>query len=121
MVRSRRSRATTAIAVVAALAVIASACGSSAKKGGSNTNNGPTTTLGVVGNDESKLTPVAGGSLTYGIEADTSGGIRDVGLGPCDVDVKGGRILEPLAGTHRQSQHRLPERGQLTGGHAWVP
>ena len=49
MVRSRRSRATTAIAVVAALAVIASACGSSAKKGGSNTNTGPTTTLGVVG------------------------------------------------------------------------
>ena len=72
MVRSRRSRATTAIAVVAALAVIASACGSSSKKGGSNTNNGPTTTLGVVNNDTGP--GVRGGTLTYGIEADTSGG-----------------------------------------------
>ncbi|MDQ1455211.1 MAG: peptide/nickel transport system substrate-binding protein [Actinomycetota bacterium] len=62
------------MAVVAALAVIASACGSSAKKGGSNTNTGPTTTLGVVGGDDPNAKPVAGGSLTYGIEADTAGG-----------------------------------------------
>ncbi len=71
MVRSRRSRATTAIAVVAALAVIASACGSSSKKGAPNTNNGSTTTLGV-NNDTAP--GVRGGTLTYGIEADTSGG-----------------------------------------------
>jgi peptide/nickel transport system substrate-binding protein len=69
VVRSRRSRATTAIAVVAALAVIASACGSSSKKGGSNTNTGPSTTVGA-----DTATPVRGGHLTYGIEADTSGG-----------------------------------------------
>jgi peptide/nickel transport system substrate-binding protein len=73
VVRSRRSRATTAIAVVAALAVIASACGSSAKKGGSNTNPGPTTTIGVVGNNDNGP-GVRGGTVTYGIEADTSGG-----------------------------------------------
>jgi peptide/nickel transport system substrate-binding protein len=73
VVRSRRSRATTAIAVVAALAVIASACGSSSKKGGPSTNNGPTTTLGVVGNNDTGP-GVRGGTLTYGIEADTSGG-----------------------------------------------
>ena len=63
----------TVMTVVAALAVIASACGSSAKKGGSNNNSGPTTTLGVVGGTD-EGTPVAGGNLTYGIEADTSGG-----------------------------------------------
>jgi peptide/nickel transport system substrate-binding protein len=73
VIRSRRSRATTAIAVVAALAVIASACGSSSKKGSPNTNNGPTTTLGVVGNNDTGP-GVRGGTLTYGIEADTSGG-----------------------------------------------
>jgi peptide/nickel transport system substrate-binding protein len=59
---------TAAVAVVAALAVIASACGSSSKKGGSNTNTGSTTTV------PDNATPVRGGHLTYGIEADTSGG-----------------------------------------------
>ena len=73
MVRSRRSRATTAIAVVAALAVIASACGSSSKKGSPNNNSGPTTTLGVTGANDAGP-GVRGGTLTYGIEADTSGG-----------------------------------------------
>jgi peptide/nickel transport system substrate-binding protein len=52
--------------------VIASACGSSTKKGSPNTNNGPTTTLGVGNNDTGP--GVRGGTLTYGIEADTSGG-----------------------------------------------
>ena len=54
--------------------MIASACGSSAKKGGGSNQGGPTTTLGVVGQDDANLTPVPGGNLTYGIEADTSGG-----------------------------------------------
>ena len=52
--------------------MVASACGSSSKKGGSN-NNGPTTTIGLKGGGDTG-TPVEGGSLTYGIEADTSGG-----------------------------------------------
>jgi peptide/nickel transport system substrate-binding protein len=73
VVGSRRSRVTAAVAVVAALAVIASACGSSSKKGGSNTNSGSTTTLGVKGANDNGP-GVYGGSLTYGIEADTSGG-----------------------------------------------
>jgi peptide/nickel transport system substrate-binding protein len=53
--------------------VVASACGSSSKKGADNTNNGPTTTLGVQGAKDSGP-GVRGGSLVYGIEADTSGG-----------------------------------------------
>jgi len=59
----------TAVAIVAALAVITAACGSSSKNGSNNANNGPTTTAGP---DTAK--PVRGGNLTYGIEADTSGG-----------------------------------------------
>jgi peptide/nickel transport system substrate-binding protein len=53
--------------------VVASACGSSSKKGAGNTNNGPTTTLGVQGGKDAGP-GVRGGSLVYGIEADTSGG-----------------------------------------------
>ncbi len=64
---------TTAVAVVATLAVVASACGSSGKTTG-NTNNGPTTTLGVTGAGKDTGPGVRGGSLVYGIEADTSGG-----------------------------------------------
>ena len=73
MNRSRRSRALSAVAVVATIAVIASACGSSSKQGGSNTNNGPATTAGIH-DDSAGGTPVRGGSLTYALEADTSGG-----------------------------------------------
>ncbi len=73
MVRSRRSRATTALALVAALAVIASGCGSSSSKGSGGTNNGPTTTVGITGAGDNGP-GVRGGTLTYGIEADTSGG-----------------------------------------------
>src|SRR5689334_18109356 len=58
----------TAVAIVAALAVITAACGSSSKNG-SNSNTGPSTTAAP---DNAK--PVRGGNLTYGIEADTSGG-----------------------------------------------
>ena len=69
VVRSRRSRVARAIAIAAAVAVIASACGGSSSKKGSDTNNGPSTTAGP-----DTATPVRGGNLTYGIEADTSGG-----------------------------------------------
>jgi len=57
----------TGVAIVAALAVITAACGSSSKNGSNNTS-GPTTTVA------DNATPVRGGNLTYGIEADTSGG-----------------------------------------------
>ncbi|HEV7524176.1 MAG TPA: ABC transporter substrate-binding protein [Acidimicrobiia bacterium] len=64
-----------AVAAVAALAVVASACGGGSSKGGpAPTNGGPATTKGVADGSVTSATPVAGGSLTYGIEADTSGG-----------------------------------------------
>jgi peptide/nickel transport system substrate-binding protein len=52
--------------------MVAAACGSSSKKGGGST--GPATTGGIVGADDANLKPVRGGSLVYGLEADTSGG-----------------------------------------------
>ncbi len=62
-----------AVAVIAALSVIAAACGSSSKGTTPNTNAGPATTAGVTGGvDNAK--PVEGGSLVYGLEADTTGG-----------------------------------------------
>src|SRR5438270_6701582 len=54
------------------LVMVAAACGSSSK-GGSGPS-GPATTGGVVGGDDANLKPVPGGSLVYGLEADTSGG-----------------------------------------------
>ncbi len=64
----------TAIAAVAALAVIAAGCGSSSKNGsGTGTNTGTPTTHGLVGGSDTGP-GVRGGSLVYGIEADTSGG-----------------------------------------------
>ena len=77
MVRSRRSRVTTAVAVVATLAVIASACGSSAKKGNPNDNNAnPTTqtTSGMNGAPNDAGPPVPGGNVTMALIAESSGG-----------------------------------------------
>ena len=55
--------------------MIASACGSSSKTGKtSDTNAGPPTTKGITDGSASTGTPVRGGSLVYGLEADTSGG-----------------------------------------------
>jgi peptide/nickel transport system substrate-binding protein len=62
-----------AVAAIAALSVIASACGSSSKGTTPNTNSGPATTAGIVGGADTG-TPVRGGSLVYGLEADTAGG-----------------------------------------------
>jgi peptide/nickel transport system substrate-binding protein len=74
VVRSRRSRLATAVAAIAALAVVASACGSSSNNSSNNNNNGgPETTAGIH-DDSAGGTPVPGGSLVYGLEADTSGG-----------------------------------------------
>ncbi|HET9728373.1 MAG TPA: ABC transporter substrate-binding protein [Acidimicrobiia bacterium] len=56
-----------------ALALIASACGSSGSSGNKNNNKGPATTVGL-STGETGGTPVPGGSLTYGLEADTTGG-----------------------------------------------
>jgi peptide/nickel transport system substrate-binding protein len=52
--------------------MFAAACGSSSKKG--NQQPGPASTGGIVGADDSNAKPTPGGSLVYGIEADTSGG-----------------------------------------------
>ena len=55
--------------------MIASACGGSSGKGGTPaTNAGPPTTKGITDGSKSDATPVRGGSLVYGLEADTSGG-----------------------------------------------
>ena len=75
MVRSRRSRWLTSVAAVAALAVIASACGGgSSGKTTSTTSGGPATTAGIADGGKSTAKPAYGGSVTYGLEADTSGG-----------------------------------------------
>jgi peptide/nickel transport system substrate-binding protein len=66
------ARISKAVAGLLAFVVIAAACGSSSKSG-STTSAGPATTAGLKGGgNEGK--PVEGGSLVYGIEADTSGG-----------------------------------------------
>ena len=52
--------------------MLATACGSSGSSGKAS-DNGPATTAGVTGG-ENEGTPVPGGELTYGLEADTSGG-----------------------------------------------
>ena len=54
------------------LVMVAAACGSSSKSGGGKT--GPATTGGIVGAEDPNAKPVMGGSLVYGLEADTSGG-----------------------------------------------
>ena len=71
---TRRSfwRRPRAIALVLTLVMFAAACGSSSK--GSNANKGPATTGGVVNGDDPNAKPTPGGSLVYGLEADTSGG-----------------------------------------------
>jgi peptide/nickel transport system substrate-binding protein len=53
--------------------MVVAACGSSSKKGASGSSGGPATTGGVSGGQDTG-TPVKGGSLVYGLEADTSGG-----------------------------------------------
>jgi peptide/nickel transport system substrate-binding protein len=64
------SRGARATAIVLVLVMLAAACGSSSKKGGGTT---PASAGGIVGGNDTG-TPVKGGSLVYGIEADTSGG-----------------------------------------------
>jgi len=64
-----------AAATVAVLAVVASACGGGSSKGSTPTSAaGPATTAGITDKSATDAKPVAGGSLVYGIEADTSGG-----------------------------------------------
>jgi peptide/nickel transport system substrate-binding protein len=76
VVRSRRSRLATTVAAVAAFAIVASACGGGSNKSNNtpSTNSGPATTAGIKDDSKTDATPVRGGSLTYGLEADTSGG-----------------------------------------------
>ncbi len=71
---TRRSfwRGPQAIALVLTLVMFAAACGSSSKKGGGN--SGPATTGGISNSDDPNAKPTPGGSLIYGLEADTSGG-----------------------------------------------
>ncbi len=65
----------TVCATVAALAVIASACGGGSSKSTTPTSaSGPVTTAGIVDKSATDAKPVPGGSITYGLEADTSGG-----------------------------------------------
>lgn len=54
------------------LVMVAAACGSSSK--GSKAPSGPATTGGLKNGDNPNAKPVMGGSVTYGLEADTSGG-----------------------------------------------
>ncbi len=65
-----------ATAAAMTVGLLAAACGgSSSNKGNGNTNNtGPATTTGVVNPDNPNVKPTPGGSLVYGLEADTSGG-----------------------------------------------
>jgi len=65
-----------AVAAVALLTVVAAACGGgSDNKGTSPTSSGgPATTAGITDKGATDAKPVAGGSLVYGIEADTAGG-----------------------------------------------
>jgi peptide/nickel transport system substrate-binding protein len=67
------SRGPRLLVLVVALALLVASCGSSSKKGGGGTNTGPASTGGIIGGNDTG-TPVRGGSLTMGIEADTSGG-----------------------------------------------
>jgi peptide/nickel transport system substrate-binding protein len=60
-----------AFAVGAAILMLATACGSSGSSGKSD--GGTPTTQGLTGGGD-EGTPVAGGELTYALEADTSGG-----------------------------------------------
>lgn len=60
------------VALGLALILAAAACGSSSKKSGGNNNSGAPTTVGVSGEDNGP--GVRGGSLTYALEADTTGG-----------------------------------------------
>jgi len=70
---TRRSwRGPRAIALVLMLVMVAAACGSSSK--GSKAPTGPATTGGLKNGDNPNAKPVMGGSVTYGLEADTSGG-----------------------------------------------
>jgi peptide/nickel transport system substrate-binding protein len=70
MKTSRRLRAA---ALLLALVLLAAACGGGSSKKSNGSNSGPATTEGFVAPTETG-TPVRGGSLVYGLEADTSGG-----------------------------------------------
>ena len=69
-----RSRGLRAFALFAALVTLVAACGSSGSSNKASSNNAPETTSGFSNGDTNAGTPVQGGSLVYGIEADTSGG-----------------------------------------------
>ena len=69
-----RSRGWRACALFAALVTLLAACGSSGSSNKSSGNNATATTSGFNNGDTNAGTPVYGGSLVYGLEADTSGG-----------------------------------------------
>ncbi|HTL85851.1 MAG TPA: ABC transporter substrate-binding protein, partial [Acidimicrobiia bacterium] len=72
---SRRiSRGMRATALISVLVFVAAACGSSGGSSKSGGTSPPASIGGLSAPNESSLTPVNGGDLTYGIEADTSGG-----------------------------------------------
>jgi peptide/nickel transport system substrate-binding protein len=68
---SKLARRTRAVALVLLLVLVVAACGSS---GSSKANNKTPSSGGVSGDTNDTGTPVNGGTLKYGIEADTSGG-----------------------------------------------
>jgi peptide/nickel transport system substrate-binding protein len=73
MRRVGRSRGLRAFAIAAALITFASACGGGDDNGNEGGSSGTPTTKGLTGGGD-EGTPVPGGSLTYALEADTSGG-----------------------------------------------
>lgn len=65
------------IALTCALALVLAACGGDDDDGGTAGGNGDETEEnepGVVGGDDENLTPTPGGSITYALEAETTGG-----------------------------------------------
>ena len=57
-----------------ALALLFSACGGDDDDGGGTAKNKTATTVGLSGGDDANLKPTPGGSVTYALEADTTGG-----------------------------------------------
>jgi peptide/nickel transport system substrate-binding protein len=69
-----RSRSTAVIAFSAVCALILGACGGSSGSSNTSKTNAPTT-IGVTGaTEDPNVKPTPGGSVTYGLEADTTGG-----------------------------------------------
>ncbi|MCU1430873.1 MAG: hypothetical protein JWL83_4873 [Actinomycetia bacterium] len=73
--RTSRSRsATMGVALVTVLALALAACGGSSSKGGTGKKGGTTGTTLVKGLDPNAGTPTPGGSATFALEAETTGG-----------------------------------------------